>query len=141
MEGSVRVTKMIGPLIEAMEKELESKRLNKGEVMDPCYCVKCNATVKDLHEEVERLKAENKQLQANQELWGNIELITAQRNEVKRLKAENKIQAKQIVDLSAVEGCTQIKNNKLREALERIRSKEDRLNHVTIADEALKNSS
>jgi len=36
--------------------------------------------------EVERLKAENEQLKANQELWGSIELITAQRKEKEQLR-------------------------------------------------------
>jgi len=36
--------------------------------------------------ELRRLKAENENLKANQELWGSIELITAQRNEVKQLR-------------------------------------------------------
>jgi len=36
--------------------------------------------------EVEQLKAENERLKANQELWGSIELITAQRKEKEQLR-------------------------------------------------------
>jgi len=42
--------------------------------------------IKRLKAEVERLKAENEKLKANQELWGSIELITAQRKEIEQLR-------------------------------------------------------
>jgi len=41
---------------------------------------------REIMAEVERLKAENEKLKANQELWGSIELITAQRKEKEQLR-------------------------------------------------------
>jgi len=47
---------------------------------------RCLKEFKETKTEVERLKAENEQLKTNQELWGSIELITAQRKEKEQLR-------------------------------------------------------
>jgi len=110
-----------------------------------CSLIGCKEPVVDravdnIKAEVERLKGENEKLKTNQELWGSIELITAQRVEVKKLKERlEDVYLKDTGKTKEINILTK-ENNQLRKALEKLAGHVGRMGR-DIIDDVLKNSS